>query len=75
MKPRRPKICYCMCIYKDELRETIERESLRTVEQVQQSTGAGTGCTDCLDWIQNLIAAVEAEAKPAACPQRQAQAG
>ena len=48
-------ICNCQEVYKSEIIEAIEKEELKTVEAVGDSTGAGTVCGGCQDDIQEIL--------------------
>lgn len=47
-------VCTCLNITNGMIKEAIENGA-KTLEEVQELTGAGTVCGVCLDDIQNLI--------------------
>ena len=47
-------VCYCMNITKGAIKEAVDAGSY-TLEEIQESTGAGTVCGACLDDIKQLI--------------------
>jgi bacterioferritin-associated ferredoxin len=49
-------VCICYAVTDVELRDCIG-EGARTVEQIGDSCGAGTGCGTCLDRLDVLLAA------------------
>ena len=48
-------ICNCMQIYKSTIVETIKEQKLKTVEEVGESTDAGTACGECQEKIQEIL--------------------
>ncbi len=46
--------CTCLNITNGMIKEAVENGA-KTLEEVQELTGAGTVCGVCLDDIQNLI--------------------
>lgn len=48
-------ICHCHQVSKEEIIKAIKENGLRTVEQVGEATGAGTGCGGCQDDIQEIL--------------------
>lgn len=48
-------VCTCLNVEKDELIESIKENNLKTVEQVADETGAGTGCGGCRVRIQEIL--------------------
>ena len=47
-------VCTCLNITNGMIKEAVENGA-KTLEEVQELTGAGTVCGVCLDDIQNLI--------------------
>lgn len=48
-------ICSCMEITKGELEDAIKNKNLKSVQQVQDETEAGTVCGACVDDIYILL--------------------
>ena len=48
-------ICHCHQVSKEEIINAIKENGLRTVEQVGEATGEGTGCGGCQDDIQEIL--------------------
>jgi NAD(P)H-nitrite reductase large subunit len=49
------EICHCNGIMKSEIVKAIREKGLRTVEEVQDATEAGTGCGGCVDDIEEIL--------------------
>jgi bacterioferritin-associated ferredoxin len=49
-------VCICHAVTDVELRDCIG-EGARTVEEIGDACGAGTGCGTCLDTVDVLLAA------------------
>lgn len=49
------KICHCNNIMKGEIVKTIKEKGLKTVEEVQDETTAGTACDSCIPDIVEII--------------------
>jgi bacterioferritin-associated ferredoxin len=49
------EICLCNGIMKSEIVETIKEKSLKTVEEVQEATTAGTICGGCIPDIEDIL--------------------
>lgn len=47
-------VCYCLNITNGDIKEAVENGA-RTLEEVQEKTGAGTACGACLDQIEVLV--------------------
>jgi|InofroStandDraft_1065614.scaffolds.fasta_scaffold23085_2 NAD(P)H-nitrite reductase large subunit len=47
-------VCNCMGITAGEIREAIEKGA-KTVEDIQEATGAGTVCGGCISDIEKLL--------------------
>ena len=47
-------VCTCLNITNGMIKEAVENGA-KTLEELQELTGAGTVCGVCLDDIQNLI--------------------
>lgn len=47
-------VCYCMKISYRKIKEAVD-SGASTLQEVQQSTGAGTVCKKCCDNLQRLI--------------------
>lgn len=52
------EICHCMGIMKSEIVAAIKENGLQTVEQVQDTTEAGTVCGSCVDDIEAILAEI-----------------
>jgi len=48
-------VCSCLNVEKEELIEEIKSNNLKTVDEVADETGAGTGCGSCRCTIQEII--------------------
>lgn len=46
--------CECMGVTVGMIKEAAANGA-RTLEEVQEATGAGTGCGCCIDYLENLI--------------------
>ena len=49
------EICHCMGIMKSEIEKAIKDKGLKTVEEVQDETIAGTGCGGCIPDIEDIL--------------------
>ena len=47
-------VCNCYSITNGTIKEAVDNGA-RTLEEVQEATGAGTACGACLDDIQHLV--------------------
>jgi bacterioferritin-associated ferredoxin len=51
-------ICKCMEVDYLTIRMAMVNHTARTVEEIQQITGAGTGCGGCIPEIEEILASV-----------------
>jgi len=49
------EICHCNGIMKSEFVKAIREKGLKTVEEVQDATEAGTVCGGCVDDIEEIL--------------------
>jgi len=49
------EICHCNGIMKSEIVKAIIENGLKTVEEVQDATEAGTVCGGCVDDIEEIL--------------------
>lgn len=49
------EICNCLGIMKSEIVKAIKDKGLKTVEQVQDETNAGTVCGSCIPDIEDIL--------------------
>jgi NAD(P)H-nitrite reductase large subunit len=49
------EICHCNGIMKSEIVKAIREKGLKTVEEVQDATEAGTVCGGCVDDIEEIL--------------------
>ena len=49
------EICHCNGVMKSEIVKAIREKGLKTVEEVQDATDAGTGCGGCIDDIEEIL--------------------
>lgn len=54
------EICHCNGVMKSEIVKAIREKGLKTVEEVQDATDAGTGCGGCIDDIEEILKEVNA---------------
>ena len=47
-------ICYCYGITKQDIIDAI-KDGAKTLEDIQDKTGAGTACGRCNDAIENIL--------------------
>lgn len=47
-------VCFCCNVTNGMIKEAVE-EGAKTVEDIQEITGAGTVCGGCLENIQHLL--------------------
>ncbi|NBJ95080.1 (2Fe-2S)-binding protein [Parablautia muri] len=47
-------VCYCMNVTNGMIKTAIDAGA-KTLEEVQEATGAGTVCGSCIDNIKHLI--------------------
>ncbi|MDR3235722.1 MAG: (2Fe-2S)-binding protein [Prevotellaceae bacterium] len=48
-------ICHCMSVSRGVIEDAIKADGLKTVDEVGNATGAGTGCGGCQDTIQEIL--------------------
>jgi len=51
-------ICNCMNVDYMTIRMAMVNNTARTVEEIQELTGAGTGCGGCIPDIEEILASV-----------------
>lgn len=51
-------ICKCMEVDYLAIRMAMVNHTARTIEEIQQITGAGTGCGGCIPEIEEILASV-----------------
>ena len=51
-------ICECMDVDYITIRKAMVEHTARTVEEIQELTGAGTGCGSCIEEIEAILASV-----------------
>lgn len=49
------EICHCNGVMKSEIVKAIKEKGLKTVEEVQDATTAGTTCGACIPDIEDLL--------------------
>lgn len=49
------EICHCNGIMKSEIVKAIREKGLKTLEEVQDATEAGTVCGGCVDDIEEIL--------------------
>jgi len=49
------EICSCLNIMKSEIVTAIKEKNLKTVEEVQDETNAGTVCGSCIPSIEEIL--------------------
>lgn len=49
------EICHCNGVMKSEIVKAIREKGLKTVEDVQDATDAGTGCGGCINDIEEIL--------------------
>ncbi len=49
------EICHCNGIMKSEIIKAIKENGLKTVEEVQEETTAGTICGECIPDIEDIL--------------------
>lgn len=47
-------VCYCMSVTIGMIKDAVD-SGAKTLEEVQEITGAGTACGSCLDDVQRLV--------------------
>lgn len=56
-----PIICTCMEITTSQIKDTIRKKSLKSIESVQDETSAGTVCGACVDDIYIMLEEINGE--------------
>ncbi|MFV0387381.1 MAG: (2Fe-2S)-binding protein [Pyrinomonadaceae bacterium] len=54
-KGEKPLVCTCFGVDEEAVERAIRKNGLRTVEEVGETTNAGTGCGSCLFLLQEMI--------------------
>lgn len=49
------EICNCMGTTREEIINACKAGNLKTVDEVGEATGAGTGCGGCIPDIQQIL--------------------
>ena len=49
------EICLCNNIMKSEIVKAVNEKNLKTVEEVQEETEAGTVCGSCIPDIEDIL--------------------
>ncbi len=49
------EICHCNSIMKSEIVTAIKEKNLKTLEEVQEETRAGTICGGCIPDIEDIL--------------------
>jgi bacterioferritin-associated ferredoxin len=49
------EICHCMGIMKSEIIKAIQEKKLKTFEDIQAATEAGTVCGGCQEDIEDIL--------------------
>ena len=49
------EICHCNGIMKSEIIKAIKDKNLKTLEEVQEATDAGTVCGGCIEDIEEIL--------------------
>ena len=52
------EICHCNNIMKSEIENAIREKGLKTLEDVQDATTAGTVCGGCIPDIEDILSEV-----------------
>lgn len=48
-------VCHCIDVDSQTIRKAISEKSASTVEEIQEITGAGTGCGGCVEEIEEIL--------------------
>jgi nitrogenase molybdenum-cofactor synthesis protein NifE len=64
-KRRAKRICNCKEVDLGAIEDVIRANSLTTVGEVTEATGAGSGCTSCCETIDEILGALVAPAEEA----------
>ncbi len=49
------EICHCMGVNKSVIVAAIKDKGLKTVEEIQSETEAGTGCGGCIPDLEDIL--------------------
>ena len=49
------EICHCMGVDKSVIVKAIKDKGLKTVEEIQAETEAGTGCGGCIPDLEDIL--------------------
>jgi bacterioferritin-associated ferredoxin len=60
-------ICYCYEVSELQIRRAIEVAGTRTIEDLSQQTGAGSGCTACHYRLRRLLAGLPVDCSAGDC--------
>jgi bacterioferritin-associated ferredoxin len=60
-------VCICLAVTESDLRACID-DGARTVDEIGDACGAGTGCGSCLDRVDVLLAATRSSSELAGLP-------
>jgi NAD(P)H-nitrite reductase large subunit len=52
------EICHCNEVMKNEIVKAIREKHLKTVEEVQEATQAGTVCGGCIPDIEEILSEI-----------------
>lgn len=55
MYPDENIICNCMNVSEHEILDAIKNKGARTVDDIQEITGAGTSCGSCIFEIEEIL--------------------
>ena len=55
MYPDENIICTCMNVSEHEILDAIKNKKARTVDEIQEITGAGTSCGSCIYEIEAIL--------------------
>lgn len=55
MYPDENIICSCMNVSEHEIMDAIKNKKARTVDEIQEITGAGTSCGSCIYEIEEIL--------------------
>jgi bacterioferritin-associated ferredoxin len=48
-------VCHCLRVFDGSIRECVRSGAARTVDEVSEACGAGTGCGGCRDSIAEIV--------------------
>ena len=52
------EICHCNGVLRSEIVKAIKEKNLKTVEEVQEATQAGTTCGGCIPDIEEILSEI-----------------